>query len=81
MENDKKEWPEELLTLFDDPLLDGVRPSPAPVTADERTRRKVEDLRVWIEDNGREPSVEARNIKEKLLAVSLRTLKAQGLWT
>lgn len=73
-------WPEELLALFDDPLLDGVKPKPAAVTVDDRTQRKIDELRKWIEENGREPQ-KTGNIKEKLLAVSLQTLKDKGLWT
>lgn len=75
------EWPVELLELFDDPLLDGVKPKPAAVTADDRTQRKIDDLHAWIEANGHEPDVNSRNIKEKLMAVSLQTLKEIGLWT
>lgn len=74
------EWPEELLELFDDPLLDGVKPRPAAVTADDRTQRKIDEVRTWIGDNGREPDVKSKNIKEKLMAVSLQTLKESGLW-
>lgn len=73
-------WPEELLALFEDPLLDGVKPKPAAVTADDRTQRKIDDVRAWIEVNGREPNMNAKNIKEKILAVSLQTLKELGLW-
>lgn len=74
------EWPQELLELFDDPLLDGVKPKAAAVTADDRTQRKINEVREWIAANGREPQTAASNIKEKLLAVALRTLKEQGLW-
>ena len=73
-------WPEDLLALFEDPLLDGVKPKPAAVTADDRTQRKIDDVRAWIEVNGREPNMNAKNIKEKILAVSLQTLKELGLW-
>lgn len=75
------EWPEELLELFDDPLLDGVKPKPAAVTADDRTQRKIDELRAWIDANGREPDANSKNIKEKLMAVALQTLKESGLWT
>ena len=75
------EWPEELLELFDDPLLDGVKPKPAAVTADDRTQRKMDEVRAWIDANGREPNVNSKNIKEKLMAVALQTLKETGQWT
>ena len=35
------EWPQELLALFEDPLLDGVRPKAAPITADDRMSQKL----------------------------------------
>lgn len=75
------EWPTELLELFDDPLLVNVKPAPTPVTADDRTQKKIEQLRSWIAANGREPSLESKNITEKLMSKSLETLKNLGLWT
>ena len=80
MENEKKEWPAELLELFDDPLLEGVKPKAPPITADDRMQKKIEELREWIEANGHEPDVNSKNIREKLMAVSLKTLKEKGLW-
>ena len=80
MENEKKEWPAELLELFDDPLLEGVKPKAPPVTADDRMQKKIEELREWIEANGQEPDVNSKSIREKLMAVSLQTLKEMGLW-
>lgn len=81
MDNETKDWPQELLDLFDDPLLDNVKPKPAAITADERTQKKIDDLRAWIEANGREPVRNGKSIQEKILAVSLQTLKESGLWT
>ena len=46
----------------------------------ERTQKKIEELREWIEANGHEPDVNSKNIREKLMAVSLQTLKEKGLW-
>lgn len=74
------EWPEELIELFDDPLLEGVKPRPAAMTADDRTQKKIEELRAWIEANGHEPDIDGKTIKEKLMAVSLQTLKEMRLW-
>lgn len=73
------EWPAELLEIFDDPLLADVKPKPAAITADDRQQRKIEDLRAWIAEHGREPQ-KTGNLKEKLLSVSLQTLKESGLW-
>lgn len=80
MDNNNNEWPEELLSLFNDPLLDGVKPKPAAITADDRIQKKIDDLRMWIDSNGRESDINSNSIKEKLLAVSLQTLKEMGLW-
>ncbi len=73
------EWSKELLELFDDPLLKDVKPKPAAITADDRIQRKINELREWIEHNGREPDSKG-SMQERLLAVSLRTYKEKGLW-
>lgn len=78
--NNTTNWPEDLLALFDDPLLDGVKPKPAAMTADDRMQKKIDELRDWIEQNGREPQLTSRNIQEKLKAKSLETIKNMGLW-
>jgi len=80
MEIESKEWPAELLLLFEDQLLDGVKPKPKPVTADDRVQGKIDKLRAWIDANGREPQ-ETGPINERILAKSLQTLKNDGLWT
>ncbi len=74
------EWPTELLELFEDPILAGVKPAPAPVTADDRMQKKIQQVKEWIAANGREPQLESKNISEKLMSVSLQTLKDLGLW-
>lgn len=75
------EWPTELLELFEDPILAGVKPAPAPVTADDRTMKKKQELEAWIAANGREPQRESKNIMEMRMSVALQTLKNAGLWT
>lgn len=75
------EWPTELLELFEDPILAGVKPAPAPVTADDRMQKKIQQVKDWIAANGREPQLESKNISEKLMWKSLQTLKDLGLWT
>lgn len=74
------EWPKELVELFDDPLLEGVKPKVAPVTADARMQKNIDDLHAWVEQNGHEPDITSKNMSEKLLAVRLRTLMELGLW-
>ena len=73
------EWPQELLDLFEDPMFDNVKVPTTPVTADERMQKKIDAVKLWIEANGREPQMTG-NISEKLLSVSLKTLKENGLW-
>lgn len=74
------EWPKELIALFDDPLLEGVRPkAPAP-TANDRMQQKLAEVNNWIAQNGREPR-EDGDLKERLLYASLTALKEKGLWT
>lgn len=69
-----KEWPEELLEIFDDPLLAHVRPLAPKPTAHDRNAQKLEDITVWVETHGREPRQEG-DLKEKLLAASLKALR------
>ncbi|MDO4496935.1 MAG: hypothetical protein Q4B58_03755 [Bacteroidales bacterium] len=73
------EWPVELVELFDEPMFAGVKVPATPVTADDRTQKKIEELRAWIAANGREPQMNGA-LKEKLLCVALQTLKETGLW-
>ena len=74
------EWPEELVKLFDDPLLEGVRPkAPAP-TANDRMQQKLAEVNDWIVKNGKEPQKNG-DLKEKLMYASLTALKEKGLWT
>ena len=74
------EWPRELIELFNDPLLEGVRPkAPAP-TANDRMQQKLAEVNNWIAQNGREPR-EDGDLKERLLYASLTALKEKGLWT
>ena len=73
-------WPEELVKLFDDPLLEGVRPkAPAP-TANDRMQQKLAEVNDWIVKNGKEPQKDG-DLKERLMYASLTALKEKGLWT
>ena len=74
------EWPKELLEIFDDPLLEGVRPKAAPLTANDRMQQKLAEVNNWIAQNGREPRKDG-DLKERLLYASLTALKEKGLWT
>ncbi|MCF0186177.1 MAG: hypothetical protein HUJ98_06790 [Bacteroidaceae bacterium] len=68
------EWPQELIELFDDPLLDGVRPKAQPLTADDRRVKKLLEITEWVETNGRMPSNKG-TLSEKLLCRALDALR------
>ncbi len=74
------EWPKELLELFDDPLLDGVRPKPTTPTANDRMHQKMAEVNEWIQQHGREPK-KTGSLKEKMMFAALTALKNKGLWT
>ena len=74
------EWPKELIELFNDPLLEGVRPKAPALTANDRMQQKLAEVNNWIAQNGREPSKDG-DLKERLLYASLTALKEKGLWT
>ena len=69
------EWPQELLELFDDPILADARPKAAPITPDDRRVKTLLEITDWVEANqGRIPQ-NTGDLKEKIMARSLTTLK------
>jgi len=72
------EWPKELLEIFDDPLLDGVRPKVAAPTANDRMQQKLAEVNSWIASNGREPRKDV-NLKEKMMYAAMVALRKKGL--
>ena len=71
------EWPKELLELFEDPLLDGVRPKVAAPTANDRMQQKLAEVNNWIAKNGRKPQKNG-DLKEKLMFAAMTTLREKG---
>lgn len=71
------EWPKELLEIFDDPLLDGVRPKVVAPTANDRMQQKLAEVNNWIALNGREPSPNG-NLKEKMMYAAMKSLREKG---
>ena len=71
------EWPKELLELFEDPLLDGVRPKVATPTANDRMQQKLAEVNNWISKNGREPQKNG-DLKEKLMFAAMTKLREKG---
>lgn len=75
-----KDIKKELLEILNDPLLDGARPFTKAPTADDRIMQKANEIKTWIEKNGREPQKDG-DLKEKMMYAALTTLKEKGLWT
>lgn len=71
------EWPKELLELFEDPLLDGVRPKVAAPTANDRMQQKLEEVNNWIAKNGREPQKNG-DLKERMMYAAMTKLREKG---
>lgn len=71
------EWPKELLEIFDDPLLDGVRPKVAAPTANDRMLQKLAEVNDWIAKNGRKPQKDG-NLKEKMMYAAMVSLCEKG---
>lgn len=63
-----------MFELFDDPLLDGVRPKQAPITGNDRMQQKLAELNDWIAQNGREPRQDG-NLKEKMMYAAMTALR------
>lgn len=74
MNND---WPQELLDIFDDPLLADVKPKPKAVTADDRKIQKLQQVADWIAAHGREPQMSG-SLNEKLMCKSLEALRREA---
>ena len=49
------EWPNELLEVFQDPLLDDVRPKVSAPNTSDRIAKAQSELDAWIKQHGREP--------------------------
>ncbi len=71
------EWPKDLLEIFDDPLLDGVRPKVAAPTPNDRMQQKLAEVKEWIAKNGREPRSEG-SLKERMMFAAMTKLREKG---
>lgn len=72
------EWPRELLELFEDPLLDGVRPVTIAVTPEDRMGQKLLKLNEWISRHGREPQKDGL-LEEKMMYATMIGLRRHNL--
>ncbi len=70
------EWPKELLDIFEDPILDDVRPKEARLTSDDRRVKTLLEITEWCESHdGRLPQKDRRDLREKTLARNLIALR------
>ena len=69
------DWNKELLSLFDDPLLEGVRPLPPAVTSDDRLTESFEEINAWYKEYGSEPEKHSTDFKERLMYRRLKSLR------
>ena len=74
------EWPQELLELFDDPLLHGARPKEARLPANDRRVKTLLEITEWCEAHGgRPPSRSGADLKEKQFARNLVALRCDAV--
>lgn len=69
------EWPKELLDIFDDSILDDVRPKVAPLTLDDKRVKAFMEVTQWSEDNGNRKPKNDGDLKERIMARTLMALR------
>lgn len=69
------EWPKELLDIFDDPILDDVRPKVAPLTLDDKRVKAFMEVTQWSEENGNRKPKNDGDLKERIMARTLMALR------
>ena len=69
------EWPRELLDIFDDPILDDVRPKVAPLTLDDKRVKAFMEVTQWSEENGNRKPKNDGDLKERIMARTLMALR------
>ena len=67
-------WDEELEQLFDLPIFAEVRPPAPKVTADDRLVDSFNQINLFVDEFGFEPSSEG-NLNEKILARTLKSIR------
>ena len=69
------EWPKELLDIFDDSILEDVRPKAAPLTVDDKRVKAFMEVTQWSEDNGNRKPKNDGDLKERIMARTLMALR------
>lgn len=69
-------WSEDLVSLFDDPLLANVRPFPPRITSDDRLVESFLEVVEWVKVNEKSPQEENVDFTERKLHRRLLSIKA-----
>lgn len=72
------DWPDELLDLFDDPLLADVKPKQKTLTVNDRMVRLLKELTDWSKANGGRVPAIGDDFEETLLAHKLEALRKKA---
>ena len=68
-------WENNLIELFNDPLLDNVYPLPPRLTPNDHLSTSFLEILDWVEENGREPFNNAKDFKERSLMSRLHGIR------
>ena len=68
-------WDEELIKLFDDPILADVHPLPPKITSNDRLVQSFIEINEWVEKYGSFPTDNSENFQERILFRRLKNLQ------
>lgn len=69
-------WSEDLIELFNDPILSDVRPFAQRITSDDRLVESFLEIRDWVLANGFEPKEEGADFSERKLHKRLLSIRS-----
>jgi hypothetical protein len=69
-------WSEDLIELFNDPILSDVRPFAQRITSDDRLVESFLEIRDWVLANGCEPQEEGADFSERKLHKRLLSIRS-----
>jgi hypothetical protein len=69
-------WSEDLIELFNDPILSDVRPFAQRITSDDRLVESFLEIRDWVLANGCEPKEEGADFSERKLYRRLLSIRS-----
>lgn len=68
-------WTEELIALFDDPLLADVKPHTTKITSDDRFIESFLEINDWVTEHGKAPQEESPDFNERRLYRRLLSIR------